>query len=266
VLAITGVPAAAQSSTAAAPQQPPSCTAAVGEAARRFGLPERWIVAVMREESRGQPRAVSPAGALGCMQVMPSTYADLRLRYRLGPDPFAIRDNVLAGSAYLREMYDRYGGVGMLAAYNAGPKRWEDHLAGVRPLPRETVGYLARLGPVLNLGDLPIAPEASAPTLVSPFSAPIFVRWSVVQTDDPARRDPNDVRQVVAANVTVVPSSGDLFVRQSRGAVAAADVQPGRKAGADRPPSEEQLDRVPASSTTPADRLFVSRPGPGGGG
>ncbi|MCR5881293.1 transglycosylase SLT domain-containing protein [Phenylobacterium sp. J367] len=59
---------------------------------------------------------VSRADTIGLMQVMPGTYAELRARYGLGADPFDVRDNVLAGTAYLREMHDRYGVQGMLAA------------------------------------------------------------------------------------------------------------------------------------------------------
>lgn len=119
------------------------------EAASRFALPPHWIAAVMRVESAGQMRAISPKGALGLMQVMPRTYEDLRARYGLGADPFQARDNILAGSAYLRELLDRYGRAGMLAAYNAGPARYEDFLEGRRPLPSETQAYVAALAPML---------------------------------------------------------------------------------------------------------------------
>jgi FMN phosphatase YigB (HAD superfamily) len=54
------------------------------EAAQRFRIPGAWIEAVLRVESAGNPRAVSPAGAMGLMQVMPGTWAGLRTRYRLG--------------------------------------------------------------------------------------------------------------------------------------------------------------------------------------
>lgn len=121
----------------------------VREAALRFAVPEVWIWAVMRRESGFRPEVVSPgAGAMGLMQVMPDTYADLRRRHGLGEDPFAPRDNILAGTAYLREMYDRFGAPGFLAAYNAGPTRYEAFLAG-RPLPSETRAYLAALAPVV---------------------------------------------------------------------------------------------------------------------
>jgi Transglycosylase SLT domain len=121
----------------------------VADAARRFGIPEAWIWAVMHVESAGNARAVSRAGAIGLMQIMPGTWAQLRSRHELDTDPFDVRDNIMAGAAYLREMYDRYGNASaMLAAYNAGPGRYDDHLSRGRPLPAETVAYLARLGAV----------------------------------------------------------------------------------------------------------------------
>jgi len=82
----------------------------IAEASRRFGIPESWIRAVMRVESRGDVHAVSPKGAIGLMQIMPDTWAGLRQRYRLGRNPYDPRDNILAGAAYLREMHDRFGG------------------------------------------------------------------------------------------------------------------------------------------------------------
>src|SRR3546814_17844195 len=94
----------------------------------------------MRVESRGDVRAVSPKGAMGLMQLMPDTWASLRVRLGLGANPYDPRDNILAGAAYLREMHDRYGSPGFLAAYNAGPGRYEEALAG-RPLPAETRAY-----------------------------------------------------------------------------------------------------------------------------
>jgi hypothetical protein len=113
----------------------------------------------MHVESNGDVRAVSTAGAIGLMQIMPSTWADLRARHRLGFDPFDVRDNIMAGAAYLREMWDRYGDVGaMLAAYNAGPGRYDDHRSTGRALPGETRAYVAALVPVLGGA---AAPETS---------------------------------------------------------------------------------------------------------
>ena len=135
----------------------------IAEAAQHFGIPEGWIVAVLGAESAGDVRAISHAGARGLMQVMPGTWDDLRLRYRLGSDPFDPRDNILAGAAYLREMYDRYGTIpAMLAAYNAGPDRYDEYLATGRPLPAETRAYVHELATALNVAtqsvDVPVAP------------------------------------------------------------------------------------------------------------
>ena len=122
----------------------------IAEASQRFGIPAAWIRAVMRAESFGDVRAISPKGATGLMQIMPETWVGLRQRYRLGADPYDAHDNIIAGAAYLRELHDRYGIPGFLAAYNAGPGRWEDHLTTGRPLPAETRAYLARLAPVIG--------------------------------------------------------------------------------------------------------------------
>ncbi|HTQ34050.1 MAG TPA: lytic transglycosylase domain-containing protein [Stellaceae bacterium] len=130
----------------------PVLRAAITEAANRFGLPEPWIRAVMRVESDGDAAATSPKGAMGLMQVMPRTFAEVSNRYDLGDDPYALRDNVLVGSAFLREMYDRYGIEGFLAAYNAGPGRYADYLDGDRGLPAETRRYVAAVR--LTLGEM----------------------------------------------------------------------------------------------------------------
>lgn len=126
-------------------------TAEITAASQRFGIPETWIRAVMRAESAGDRHAVSHRGALGLMQVMPATWAGLRAQHGLGADPFLPQDNILAGTAYLREMLDRFGSVPlMLAAYNAGPRRVEAHLATGQPLPAETRAYVAALAPLLT--------------------------------------------------------------------------------------------------------------------
>lgn len=154
----------------------------IAEAAQRFGIPTPWIVAVMRAESANDPRAVSPAGAMGLMQVMPETWAALRARHGLGEDPYDPRDNILAGTAYLREMWDRYGNVAaMLAAYNAGPGRYHDYLETGRALPAETRAYVAALAPLLGSG---IASEAqmAAQTLPPDWrDATLFVARSEQQ-------------------------------------------------------------------------------------
>ncbi|WP_374597872.1 lytic transglycosylase domain-containing protein [Sphingosinicella sp.] len=119
----------------------------IDEAALRSGIPADWIARVMRAESgghatRGGLPIRSPAGAIGLMQLMPGTWADMTARHGLGNDPDDPRANILGGAAYLRIMYDRFGFPALFAAYHAGPARYGEHLAG-RPLPPETIAYAA---------------------------------------------------------------------------------------------------------------------------
>lgn len=121
----------------------------IAEAASRFALPPAWLHAIMHAESRGKPRAVSPKGAMGLMQIMPATWNDLRVRHRLGADAFDPHDNIIAGAGYIRELFDRYGSPNWIAAYNAGPERYEAALRG-RPLPAETRAYVAVVAPAIG--------------------------------------------------------------------------------------------------------------------
>ncbi|HTO33359.1 MAG TPA: lytic transglycosylase domain-containing protein [Pararhizobium sp.] len=157
----------------------------VAEASQRFGIPESWIYAVMRTESAGRIGAVSPVGAMGLMQLMPATWARQRARIGLGSDPFDPHDNIIAGTAYLREMYDRYGATGMLAAYNTGPGRYEDWRDRGRPLPTETRAYVAKIAPLLQ--------TASTATVVASASPMQSVRLSWAQSQlFAARSDSSD--------------------------------------------------------------------------
>lgn len=122
----------------------------IADASQRFGIPAAWIRAVIEVESAGNPRAVSSAGAMGLMQIMPTTWTGLRQAHGFGDDPFDPRENILAGTSYLRAMYDRFGSPGFLAAYNAGPARYEDYLTSGRALPTETRNYLAVLEPIIG--------------------------------------------------------------------------------------------------------------------
>lgn len=120
----------------------------IAEASARFGIPAAWIERVMRAESGGRTmlggRPIrSRAGAIGLMQLMPATWAEMRARLALGNDPDDPRDNILAGTLYLRLMYDRFGYPALFGAYNAGPGAYAAYLAGRRSLPRETLVYLA---------------------------------------------------------------------------------------------------------------------------
>jgi soluble lytic murein transglycosylase-like protein len=169
----------------------------ITQSARRFGIPEAWIRAVMAAESGGRTSLAgrpitSSAGAMGLMQVMPDTYEDMRQRYGLGTDPHDPRDNILAGTAYLRTMYDRYGYPGLFAAYNAGPGRYDDYLRDGKPLPAETRTYLAALGqtpPTVPSGSRLFFPLRTSSTSSSqtieapPPSGGLFVRLRTVPDD-----------------------------------------------------------------------------------
>jgi soluble lytic murein transglycosylase-like protein len=191
----------------------------IEEAQRRFGIPAAWIRAVMRAESAGDVRARSSAGAMGLMQLMPDTWAELRVRHGLGRDPFDPRDNILAGAAYLREMYDRYGSPGFLAAYNAGPGRYEEYLAG-RPLPAETRAYVAALIPSFGGAELPGAITVAAADPQTWTRAPLFITRvggvtgvDRAQTENPPNHAPaaDPVRETSA----VTPQSASLFVART---------------------------------------------------
>lgn len=175
LLGIGGVPAAA-AAPIAAPEDAAPIAHYVAEAAGRFGIPQRWIYAVMRVESGGNPRAVSPRGATGLMQLMPETWAQLRTRYALGTDIYDLHDNIVAGAAYLREMYDRYGAPGFLAAYNAGPGRYEAYLANRRALPVETIAYMDKLAPIVGEAGPDRVPIAASDPLAWTRSAVFTVR------------------------------------------------------------------------------------------
>jgi hypothetical protein len=144
----------------------------IAEAAAMHDVPEIWIREVMRVESAGRYDAISPAGAMGLMQIMPATWEELRERYQLGSDPFHPRDNILAGTAYLREMYDRFGSPGFLAAYNAGPGTFDRYLARQRGLPDETRRYVAMIAPRIE-GAVPR--NRAAPEVYAAAAVPVHI-------------------------------------------------------------------------------------------
>ncbi|MFG1293857.1 lytic transglycosylase domain-containing protein [Xanthobacter versatilis] len=190
--------------------------APIAEAAQRFGIPASWIRVVMRAESAVDATAVSPKGAMGLMQIMPETWAELRRRHRLGDDPFDPRDNILAGAAYLRELNDRYGAPGLLAAYHAGPARYEAYLAG-RQLPAETRAYVAMLTPAFGGGELPAPMATPAVDSQSWRAAPLFVSQperapstDATTTAAPSGSDPHEL--MPGAAPALAPQPSGLFV------------------------------------------------------
>ena len=187
----------------------------IAEAAQRFELSASWIRAVLKAESNGDPRAISPKGAMGLMQVMPDTWAELRVRHRLGGNPYDPHDNIIAGAAYIRALYDRYGSPGWIAAYNAGPGRYEASLRG-RPLPNETRSYVATVAPNLDRGVTTIA-------AIDRFAwtrAPLFI----AQPDRTSGSDPATAERTANGSKStpvvhdvsdIVPQSDGLFVSRS---------------------------------------------------
>lgn len=123
----------------------------IAAAAKRFNVPEIWVRAVMHVESGGRTMMAenqpirSSAGAMGLMQLMPQTYADMRAQYGLGPNPDNPHDNVVAGTAYLKWLRGKYGYPQMFAAYNDGPGHLDQRLKSAGLLPLETRNYLVRV-------------------------------------------------------------------------------------------------------------------------
>jgi len=154
----------------------------IEDASTRFGIPTSWIERVMRAESRGltvlNGRPIrSRAGAMGLMQLMPATWAEMRARLALGTNPDDPRDNILAGTCFLRLMYDRFGYPGLFGAYNAGPGAYAAWLAGNRRLPGETVAYLGSVGGTAQ-------PASPASQLAAPPSL-FVVRRTVSEDQSP---------------------------------------------------------------------------------
>ena len=191
----------------------------IAEAARRFALPAAWIRAVLNAESNSDRRATSPKGAMGLMQIMPDTWTELRIRHRLGGDPYDPHDNIIAGSAYIRFLYDRYGAPGWIAAYNAGPGRYEASLNG-RPLPPETRAYVATVAPNLDAGGNPGGAMIATANPHPWIRASLFVTQldrRPVADPAPFERSPNDGRPaaIVRDISAIVPQSSGLFVARA---------------------------------------------------
>lgn len=196
----------------------------IREASRRFDVPEPWIRAVIMRESSGRHMVngkltTSHAGALGLMQVMPGTYDLMRNAYGLGPDPADPRDNILAGTAYIREMYDLFGAPGFLAAYNCGPACYANHLAGKQRLPQETRSYLAALTPAVR-SHTPREPSLSSGAMA--IEVAVVPGNAVRRNAKPAASAPVQVAQRPAGTAASLPPylAG---LRESEAVVASAE-------------------------------------------
>ncbi len=261
LLAIGSTAAAQQPTLPSRPVTPTTdpIAAYVAEASQRFGIPEAWIRSVMRVESAGEVGVTSSAGAMGLMQVMPQTYATMRARLGLGANAYDPHDNIMAGAAFLRDMHDRYGDAGFLAAYNAGPARYEEFRAGGRALPSETILYMARLGPMLGL-DGGVALDVNVPSVVAtPEAAPIFVSLHGNVAVVGQQRNATSNVQLAAADVQVDDRAAGLFTSQ----VQFPDRTPANAERAPdtpistQPPNGRPVNPVPLEDQR--DTIFVQR-------
>ena len=154
----------------------------IAQASQRFGVPEKWIRIVMQVESgcrttvgEKQP-IVSRTGAMGLMQLMPSTWRDMRAEFDLGSDPFAPRDNIFAGAAYLRWLKSKYGYPAMFAAYNDGPGNLEARLMNAGLLPAETRSYVARVTAAIEGRGLVVGASGPPVKFTRPNGLPVWVK------------------------------------------------------------------------------------------
>ncbi|MFW6077638.1 MAG: lytic transglycosylase domain-containing protein [Hyphomicrobiales bacterium] len=122
------------------PAQTSTCDL-VETSAAAHGLPVDYFTRLIWRESSFRPLVVSPVGAQGIAQFMPGTADERGLL-----DPFDPRQAIPASAHLLKALAERFGNLGLAAAaYNAGPRRVDDWLAGTGGLPRETRSYVAAI-------------------------------------------------------------------------------------------------------------------------
>jgi soluble lytic murein transglycosylase-like protein len=176
-------------------------TPMIAAASMRFAVPTNWIRAVVQIESGGRTMSgenkpiTSHAGAMGLMQLMPGTYAQMRAQIGLGANPYNPHDNILAGAAYLRWLYQKYGYPAMFAAYNDGPGNLEQRLMRGRLFPQETRNYISRIFTSLNGGTR----DSGVANFTRPNGQTVQIRVAeanAVRAPLPAEY-PNDVQAVI---------------------------------------------------------------------
>ena len=138
----------------------------LAEAARSNDLPAPFFIRLLYQESRFRPAAISSAGALGLAQFMPETITDRGL-----DNPFDPLQAIPASARLLRDLYQRFGNLGLAAAaYNAGPRRIADWLANGGRLPQETQDYVKAI--TGRTMDVWTVAEAGSPAVKLPQAAP----------------------------------------------------------------------------------------------
>lgn len=146
----------------------------INDAAEEWDIDPRILRSVMMQESGGHLRAVSSAGAKGLMQIMPATGQELGLT-----NPYDPQQSIFAGAKYLSQLFDKYGKTSLaLAAYNAGPQRVDDYLAGRGSLPRETLAYVPSVAKIYAS----LEPPKSTETATQP-QAPVSANTPLILGD-----------------------------------------------------------------------------------
>ncbi|HKS83903.1 MAG TPA: lytic transglycosylase domain-containing protein [Pseudolabrys sp.] len=161
-------------------RSPEEICGTLAQAAQKNDLPVHFLIRLLYQESSFRPEAISSAGALGIAQFMPETASDRRL-----DNPFDPVQAIPASARFLRDLYRKFGNLGLAAAaYNAGPRRIVDWQTNKSPLPAETVDYVRAVtgSPVETW----TAALSGSPALKIPAGAPCQETAGLLASDGPS--------------------------------------------------------------------------------
>ena len=236
-------------------------------ASQKFDVPEAWIRGVMRAESGGHEYmdgqlTVSSAGAMGLMQLEPGTYQEMAARYGLGSDPFNPYNNIMAGTAYIHEMYEVYGSPAFLAAYDAGPGRLDSYMNYHTPLPYETVNYVAEIAPSIQgyyPQDRSSADQLALNTLPAGDAPGLLPRGFVPEAPPPEAPD-NPIAPVqMAAIVPQTRSETAVYTPQAAPAPEPAPATAGLQRSSVYTPPVQMAENTPPP---PVEHVAIYQPPP----